>query len=527
MRRGADVLADAVALTLGPRGRHVMLERTYGPPVATKDGVTVAKEIELAGKLENVAVQLVKAAASKTSDEAGDGTTTATVLARAILREGLGLVAAGHDPMMLRRGIEKAVHAVLAELRRLSKPIRSEADLKFVAAIAANNDAGIGELVGGAMQKVGREGVISVEEGHTFGDKLEFVEGIDFPRGYLSSHFVTDPERMEVNFRDCLILICDVKLTEFRQVLPFLETVSQAGRPLLVIADDVQGEALASLVTNKLKGAFACAAVKAPEFMERRRDRLQDIAIVTGAKVLSNELGSDLTKVAIEDMGRARQVVVSRDDTTIIGGAGEKAAVTARAEAIRRQLQNPSDEYAREKLEERLAQLTAGVAIIRVGGATEIDMKERMARLENAVMSVRAAAAEGILPGGGVALLRASMVLRDLQIPDEEEPGRSIVARALEAPARSIAANAGAAEAVVIAKIRGGKGGFGYNAAADRFEDLVACGVIDPTKVVRSALRNAVSVASLMLMTAVVITDAPEDESFVPKLNPPTPDMWK
>jgi len=518
--RGVNTLADAVTVTLGPRGRNVILEKSFGAPNVTKDGVTVAKEIELEDKFENMGAQMVKEVASKTSDVAGDGTTTATVLARAIFTEGLKMVVAGHDPMNLKRGIDKAVTAIIAELKALSKPTKEQKEIAQVGTISANNDPTIGEIIAEAMSKVGKEGVITVEEAKGLETQLEVVEGMQFDRGYSSPYFVTDPERMEVNYEDVLILIHEKKISSMKDLLPLLEQVARNGKPLLIIAEEVEGEALATLVVNKIRGTLQTIAVKAPGFGDRRKAMLEDIAILAGGRVIAEELGMKLENVALTDLGRAKRVVVDKDNTTIIDGAGKKADIEGRIKQIRAQIEETTSDYDREKLQERLAKLVGGVAVVKVGAATEVEMKEKKARVEDALHATRAAVEEGIVPGGGVALLRAAGALDKLEVPDEERFGVKIVRRAIEEPLRWIAKNAGGEGSIVLDKVRSGKGAFGFNAATEQYEDLLKAGIIDPTKVVRTALQNAASVASLLLTTEAMVAEKPEEKPAGPAMPP-------
>jgi chaperonin GroEL len=510
--RGVNVLADAVTVTLGPKGRNVVLEKSFGSPTVTKDGVTVAKEIELEDKFENMGAQMVKEVASKTSDVAGDGTTTATVLARSIFTEGIKMVAAGHDPMSLKRGIDHAVEAITAELKSLSKPTKDRREIAQVGTISANNDSTIGDIIAEAMEKVGKEGVITVEEAKGLETTLEVVEGMQFDRGYLSPYFVTDPERMEAKLEDAYVLIHEKKISSMKDLLPVLESIAKTGKPFLLVAEDVEGEALATLVVNKIRGTLACTAVKAPGFGDRRKAMLEDIAILTGGKVIAEELGIKLENVTLQDLGRAKRLVVDKDNTTIIDGAGKKADIEGRIKQIRAQIDETTSDYDREKLQERLAKLVGGVAVIRVGAATEMEMKEKKARVEDALHATRAAVEEGVVPGGGVALIRASLALDNLRGGDEEKAGIGIVRKAVEDPARWIASNAGWEGSVVVDKIRNNKGPFGFNAASEEFEDLMKAGIIDPTKVVRSALQNAASVASLLLTTECMVAEKPEEK---------------
>src|SRR3989442_2915472 len=502
---GVNTLAEAVKVTLGPKGRNVVLEKRFGSPTITKDGVTVAKEIELEGKLENVGAQMVKEVASKTSDVAGDGTTTATVLAQAIFREGLRMVAAGANPMALQRGIQKATERVVEEIRNLSKPVKGDA-IAQVGTISANGDRTVGELIAEAMNKVGKDGVITVEESKTMLTELDVVEGMQFDRGYLSPYFVTNADRMEAVLEDALILIHEKKITALRDLLPLLETVAREGKPLLIIAEDVEGEALATLVVNKLRGTLNACAVKAPGFGDRRKAMLQDIAILTRGQAISEDLGIKLENIKIEDLGRAKKIVVDKDNTTIIEGAGKPADIEGRVKQIRAQIEETTSDYDREKLQERLAKLVGGVAVIKVGAATETELKEKKARVEDAMHATRAAVEEGIVPGGGVTFIRAISALEKLKLEDDEQIGVNIVRRALEEPLRQIAQNAGVEGAVVISRVRAEKGeNYGYNAATDTYGDLVKDGVIDPVKVARTALQHASFIAGLMLITVAPI----------------------
>ena len=509
---GVNVLADAVKVTLGPKGRNVVIEKSFGSPLITKDGVTVAKEIEMEDKFANMGAQMVKEVASKTSDTAGDGTTTATVLAQAIYREGSKIVAAGHNPMEIKRGIDKAVEAVCAELKKLSKPTKDRKEIAQVGTISANGDTTIGGMIAEAMEKVGKEGVITVEEAKSMESSLEVVEGMQFDRGYLSPYFVTDPERMEVALDDPYILISEKKISNMKDLLPLLENIARSGKPLFIIAEDVEGEALATLVVNKLRGTLHVAAVKAPGFGDRRKDMLKDIATLTGGQVISDDLGIKLESVTLKDLGRAKRVTVDKDNTTVIDGAGKKADIDGRVKLIRAQVEETTSDYDREKLQERLAKLVGGVAVIHVGAATETEMKEKKARVEDALNATRAAVEEGIVPGGGVAYIRALKSLEKLEVNENEKFGVNIVRRSLEEPLRQIAANAGVDGSIVVQKVREGKGSFGYNAATDSYEDLVDAGVIDPVKVSRSALQNAASVASLMLTTEALVAEKPKEE---------------
>lgn len=521
--RGVNILANAVKATLGPRGRNVLIEKTFGAPVVTKDGVTVAKEIELEDKFENMGAQMVKEVASKTSDVAGDGTTTATVLAQAIFKEGMKLVAAGHDPMKLKRGIDKAVGVVVEEIRKMSKQVRGRKEIAQVATISANGDETIGNIIADAMEKVGKDGVITVEEGKGLETTMEVVEGMQFDRGYLSPYFVTNPERMEVELDEPYILLYDKKISSMKDLIPLLEEVARSGKPILVIAEDVEGEALATLVVNKIRGTLKCAAVKAPGFGERRKAMLEDIAILTGGRVISEEAGMKLENATLKDLGRAKKVVIDRDNTTIVGGAGKKSDIEARIKQIKVQIEETTSEYDREKLQERLAKLAGGVAVIRVGAATEAEMKNKKALVEDALNATRAAVEEGIVPGGGVTFIRAIKALDNLEIVDDEErAGVNIVKRALEEPLREIANNAGWDGSIVVEKVKEGKGAFGFDAARLEFCDLVEAGIVDPAKVARTALQNASSVAGLLLTTEALVAEKPKKkEDIGPGAMPP------
>jgi chaperonin GroEL len=516
--RGVNLLADAVTVTLGPRGRNVILEKSWGAPTVTKDGVSVAKEIQLEDKFENMGAQMVKEVASKTSDVAGDGTTTATVLSRAIFSEGLKLVAAGHDPMSIKRGIDKAVAKVVDELKSMSKPTRDRDEIAQVGTISANNDKTIGSILAEAMDKVGKEGVITVEEAKGLETTLDLVEGMRFDRGYLSPYFVTDPERMECVYEDVYILINEKKISSMKDLLPILENVAKTGKPLLIIAEELEGEALATLVVNKIRGTLKVVAVKAPGFGDRRKAMLEDIAILTNGKMIAEELGIKLENVTLKDLGQAKRVIIDKDNTTVVEGAGKKSGIEGRITQIRAQIEDTTSDYDREKLQERLAKLAGGVAVVKVGAATEVEMKEKKARVEDALHATRAAVEEGIVPGGGVALIRASAALGNLRVSEDEKVGVRIVQKALEEPLRWIASNAGADGAVVLDKIKNGKGAFGFNAAAEEYEDLVKAGIVDPTKVVRIALQNAASVAGLMITTEAMIADKPEKKKDAPAM---------
>ena len=516
--QGVNLLADTVTVTLGPKGRNVVLEKSWGSPTVTKDGVTVAKEIELSDKFENIGAQMVKEVASKTSDVAGDGTTTATALARAIFTEGTKLVAAGHDPMSLKRGIDQAVARAVKELQKLSKETRGRDEIAQVGTVSANGDAAIGAIIADAMDKVGKEGVITVEEAKGLETVLDVVEGMQFDRGYLSPYFVTDAERMEVVLENPYVLIHEKKLGNMRELLPILEQVAKSGKPLLIVAEDIEGEALATLVVNKIRGSLHVCAVKAPGFGDRRKAMLEDIAILTGGKTIAEELGIKLEQITLNDLGRCQRVVIDKDNSTIIDGAGKKADIESRLAQIRSQIADTTSDYDREKLQERLAKLVGGVAIIKVGAATEVEMKEKKARVEDAMHATRAAVEEGIVPGGGVALVRAAAALESLQLSEEEQNGVRIVRRAMEEPARRIAINAGADGSVTLNRIKNGKGAFGFNAASETFGDLLKDGILDPTKVVRSALQNAASVAGLLLTSQAIITEKPHDKAAAPAM---------
>ncbi|MFM7212752.1 MAG: chaperonin GroEL, partial [Actinomycetota bacterium] len=498
--RGVNQLADAVKVTLGPKGRNVVLDKKFGSPTITKDGVTVAKEIDLKDPLENMGAQMVREVASKTSDTAGDGTTTATVLAQAIYREGARNVVAGANPMELKRGIEKAVEAMTAEIRTMAKPVKGNM-IAQVGTISANSDHTIGSIIAEAMEKVGKDGVITVEEAKTLETTLDVVEGMQFDRGYLSPYFVTDPERMEVALENPVILIHEKKISSMKDLLPVLEQVARLGRPLMIIAEEVEGEALATLVVNKLRGTLQVAAVKAPGFGDRRKAMLEDIAILTGGRAITEDLGVKLENIKLEDLGRAKKVTIDKDNTTIVEGAGDSKAIEGRVRQIRVQVEETSSDYDREKLQERLAKLVGGVAVIKVGAATETEMKEKKARVEDAMHATKAAVEEGIVPGGGTALIRASKALEGLSLTGDQLVGLQIIRRAIEEPCRWIATNAGLEGSIIVEKVKNGKGDEGFNAATDTFEDLVKAGVIDPAKVVRNALQNASSIASLLLTT--------------------------
>ena len=510
--KGVNTLADAVKVTLGPKGRNVIIDKSFGSPTVTKDGVTVAKEIELEDKFENMGAQMVKEVASKTSDVAGDGTTTATLLAQAIYREGVKAVAAGSNPMDVKRGIDKAVEVVVKELSKMSKPTKDQKEIAQVGTISANNDETIGNIIAGAMDKVGKEGVITVEEAKGLETELEIVEGMQFDRGYLSPYFVTNADKMLVALEDAFILVYEKKISGMKDMLPILEQVAKTNRPLLIIAEDIEGEALATLVVNKIRGTLHVAAVKAPGFGDRRKAMLEDIAILTGGVMITEELGFKLENVKLEDLGRAKKITIDKDNTTIIDGAGKRADLEARVKQIRSQIEETTSEYDREKLQERLAKLVGGVAVIKVGAATEAEMKEKKARVEDALHATRAAVEEGIVPGGGVAYLRTLPALAKLILEGDENVGLNIVKKAIEEPMKMIAANAGLEGTIVVEKVKEKKGAFGFNARTDVYEDMIAAGVIDPTKVTRFALQNAASVSSLLLTTQCMIADKPEEK---------------
>ena len=520
LKKGVDKLAEAVKVTLGPKGRNVVIDRKFGSPLITKDGVTVAKEVELEDSIENMGAQMVKEVATKTSDLAGDGTTTATVLAQAIFREGLKNVTAGANPMALKRGIDKAVDKVIEELKGLSVPTAGKKEIAQVGTISANSDEEIGNLIAEAMEKVGKDGVITVEEAKGLETTLETVEGMQFDRGYVSPYFVTDPDRMEAILDDALILIHDKKISTMKDLLPILEKVAQMGRPLLIIAEDVEGEALATLVVNRLRGTLRVCAVKAPGFGDRRKAMLQDLAVLTGGQVISEEVGFKLENAVVSDLGRAKRIVVDKDNTTIVDGAGEQSGIEGRIKEIRAAIDKTTSDYDREKLQERLAKMAGGVAVIHVGAATETAMKEKKARVEDALHATRAAVEEGIVPGGGVALLRAQAALKGFSLEDSDEQiGVRIIERALEEPIRQISHNAGVEGSIVVEKVRNsGEANYGYNARTDEYEDLVAAGVIDPTKVTRTALQNASSIAGLLLTTEAVVTEKPEPKGAAPAM---------
>jgi len=518
--KGINTLSNAVKVTLGPRGRNVILEKSWGAPTVTKDGVTVAKEIELEDKFENMGAQMVKEVASKTSDVAGDGTTTATILAQAIYHEGQKLVAAGNDPMDIKRGIDKAVEVVVSELAKMSKPTKDQREIAQVGSISANNDETIGNIIAEAMNKVGKEGVITVEEAKSMDTTLEVVEGMQFDRGYLSPYFVTDPEKMVAALQDPFILIHEKKISVMKDLLPILEQVAKMGKPFVILAEDLEGEALATLVVNKLRGTLQCAAVKAPGFGDRRKEMLEDIAILTGGQVISEDLGIKLENITVSDLGRAKRMTIDKDNTTIVDGAGTRAALEGRVRQIRAQVDETTSDYDREKLQERLAKLIGGVAVINVGAATEPEMKEKKARVEDALNATRAAVEEGIVPGGGVALVRTIESLDKIKIKASQKIGARIIQRSMEEPLRQIAENAGYEGSVVVNEVKNGKRAFGFNADKEKYEDLMAAGVIDPTKVVRYAIQNAASVAGLMLTTEAMIAEKPEEKKDMPAMPP-------
>jgi len=519
MLTGVDTLANAVKVTLGPKGRNVLIEKSWGSPKTTKDGVTVAKEIELEDKFENMGAQMVKEVASKTSDVAGDGTTTATLLAQSIYREGTKLVAAGSNPMAIKRGIDKAVELVVEDLKKLSKHTKEKKEIAQVGTISANNDSAIGEVISEAMEKVGKEGVITVEEAKSMETTLEIVEGMQFDRGYLSPYFVTDPEKMEAHLEEPYILLHEKKISVMKDLVPLLEQIAKMGKPLLIVAEDVEGEALATLVVNKIRGTFTCAAVKAPGFGDRRKAMLEDIAILTGGQVISEDLGIKLEKVTLNDLGTAKRISIEKDNTTIVDGGGSRDALEGRVKQIRAQIDETTSDYDREKLQERLAKLIGGVAVINVGAATEAEMKEKKDRVEDALNATRAAVEEGIVPGGGIALIRALKGLEKVQLPGEEQLGVDLVKRAIEEPLRQIANNAGFEGSVVVQRVLEEKGNVGFNAETGEYEDLMKAGIIDPTKVTRFALQNAASVAGLLMTTEAMVAEKPE------KKKPATPQM--
>jgi chaperonin GroEL len=520
MLSGVQALSDAVVVTLGPKGRNVVIDKSWGSPTITKDGVTVAKEIELEDKFENMGAQMVKEVASKTSDMAGDGTTTATILARSIYEEGQKLVAAGNNPMAIKRGVDKAIEVAVKELHAISKPTKDQREIAQVGTISANNDATIGNIIAEAMNKVGKEGVITVEEAKSMDTTLDVVEGMQFDRGYLSPYFVTDSEKMVVALEDPYILINEKKISNMKDLLPVLEQVAKMGKPLLIVAEDVDGEALATLVVNKLRGTLNVAAVKAPGFGDRRKAMLEDIAILTGGQVVSEDLGIKLENLTLQDLGRAKRITIDKDNTTLVDGAGARASLEGRVKQIRAQIDETTSDYDREKLQERLAKLIGGVAVINVGAATETEMKEKKARVEDALNATRAAVEEGIVPGGGVALVRCLGVLDNIKLKADQKLGVKVVMRAIEEPLRQIVNNAGYEGSVVIDKVKNSEGAMGYNAETNKYEDLIKAGVIDPTKVVRFALQNAGSVASLMLTTEAMIADKPEEKEAMPAMPP-------
>ncbi|MBW2030959.1 MAG: chaperonin GroEL [Deltaproteobacteria bacterium] len=525
MMKGVNVLADAVKVTLGPKGRNVLLEKSFGSPKSTKDGVTVAKEIELEDKFENMGAQMVKEVASKTSDVAGDGTTTATILAQSLYREGSKLVAAGSNPMAIKRGIDKAVEVVVGELKKISKPTKEKKEIAQVGTVSANNDPTIGEIIAEAMEKVGKEGVITVEEAKGMETALEIVEGMQFDRGYLSPYFVTDAEKMEVDLEEPYILLHEKKISNMKDLVPILEQIAKMGKPLLIVAEDVEGEALATLVVNKIRGTLKCAAVKAPGFGDRRKAMLEDIAILTGGQVISEDLGLKLENVTLNDLGTAKRITIDKDNTTIVDGGGSRKALEGRVKQIRVQIDETTSDYDREKLQERLAKLIGGVAVISVGAATEAEMKEKKDRVEDALNATRAAVEEGIVPGGGVALIRAMKALDKAKFDGDEQLGADLVKRALEEPVRQIADNAGFEGSVIVQKVVEGKENFGFNAETGQFENLIEAGIIDPTKVTRFALQNAASVAGLLLTTEAMVAEKPEEKK--PAAPTPSPeDMY-
>jgi len=520
MLKGVNTLADAVKVTLGPKGRNVILDKSFGSPTVTKDGVTVAKEIELEDKFENMGAQMVKEVASKTSDVAGDGTTTATILAQAIYREGSKLVAAGHNPMELKRGIEKGVETVVEELKKLSKPTKEQKEISQVGKISANNDETIGNIIAEAMAKVGKEGVITVEEAKSMETTLDIVEGMQFDRGYISPYFVTSPEKMEVVLEDALILINEKKISNMKDLLPVLEQIAKMGKPLLIIAEEVEGEALATLVVNKLRGTLKCAAVKAPGFGDRRKAMLEDIATLTGGQMISEEMGVKLESISLKDLGKAKRITIDKDNTTIVEGAGESKAIAGRVKQIRAQIEETTSDYDKEKLQERLAKLVGGVAVINVGAATETEMKEKKARVEDALNATRAAVEEGIVAGGGVAYLRTLPAIEKIKLPDAQQFGLNILKKALEEPIRWIAQNAGHDGSIVIEKVKNEKGNIGFDAQEEEYTDMVKAGIIDPTKVVRTALQNAASVAALLLTTEAMVAERPREKEKFPSMPP-------
>ncbi len=524
--RGINTLAEAVRATLGPKGRNVILEKSFGSPTITKDGVTVAKEIELEDKFENMGAQMVKEVASKTSDVAGDGTTTATVLAQAIYREGIKLVTAGNNPMEIKRGIDKAVGVVVDDLKKMSKKTETQKEIAQVGTISANNDETIGNIIAEAMDKVGKEGVITVEEAKGMDTNLEIVEGMQFDRGYLSPYFVTDAERMECVMEDPYILLHEKKISNMKDLLPILEQIARSGKPFVIIAEDVEGEALATLVVNKLRGTLKCAAVKAPGFGDRRKAMLEDIAVLTGGRMIAEDLGIKLENIKMEDLGQCKRVTIDKDNTTIVEGKGKKSEIEGRVKQIRAQIEETTSDYDREKLQERLAKIVGGVAVINVGAATETEMKEKKARVEDALHATRAAVEEGIVAGGGVALVRTLPSLEKLKMDNEQQLGVNIIKRAIEEPLRWIAQNTGFDGSIVVEKVKNEKGGFGFNAQTEKYEDLVAAGIIDPTKVVRCAIQNAASVASLLLTTEALVAEKPKKEEPRMPAMPPGGGMY-
>jgi chaperonin GroEL len=527
MMKGVDTLADAVKVTLGPKGRNVLIEKSWGSPKSTKDGVTVAKEIEIEDKFENMGAKMVKEVASKTSDVAGDGTTTATILAQSIFREGSKLVAAGVNPMALKRGLDRAVEVVVQELKKISKPTKEKKEISQVGTVSANNDRAIGDIIAESMEKVGKEGVITVEEAKGMETTLEIVEGMQFDRGYLSPYFVTDPEKMEAHLEDPYILLYEKKISVMKDLIPVLEQIAKMGKPLLIIGEDVEGEALATLVVNKLRGTLKCAAAKAPGFGDRRKAMLEDIAILTGGQLISEDLGWKLENVTLNELGTAKRVTLDKDNTTIVDGGGSRKALEGRVKQIRAQIDETTSDYDREKLQERLAKLIGGVAVINVGAATELEMKEKKDRVEDALNATRAAVEEGIVPGGGVALVRTLKILEKTEFSGDEKMGADIIKRGLEEPLRQIANNAGFEGSVVVQKVMEGKGAFGFNAETGSYEDMIDAGIIDPTKVTRFALQNAASVAGLLLTTEAMVAEKPEKKKAAPGMpQMPPEDMY-
>ena len=518
--KGIKILSEAVKITLGPKGRNVILEKKFGAPTITKDGVTVAKEIDLEDKFENMGAQMVKEVASKTSDVAGDGTTTATILAEAIYREGLKTVTAGANAMEIKKGIDKAVESVVDDLKKLSTPIKGSSDIAQVAAISANNDKEIGNLIADAMDKVGKDGVITVEEAKGMETTLDVVEGMQFDRGYLSPYFITNPDRMECILEDVYILLYEKKISAMKDLLPVLEKIAQKGRPLLIISEEVEGEALATLVVNKIRGTLQASAVKAPGYGDRRRAMLEDIAVLTGGKLISEDIGLKLENVQVSDLGQAKRITIDKENTTIVEGAGKKVDLQARIQQIRNEMEQTTSDYDKEKLQERLAKLAGGVAVLNIGAATEIEMKEKKARVEDALHATRAAVAEGIVPGGGVALIRSISALGKLKLEGDQQIGIDIVKRALEEPTRQLAANAGKEGSVIVEQVKTKEGAFGYNVMTEKIEDMIAAGIIDPTKVTRSALQNASSIAGLLVTTEAVVVEKPEEEKAAPPMPP-------